>query len=265
MLYAAALVVVIALILAALWLSGLLTTKVSDPQPGRIAPSVSIIAVGLLAFAVGLLAGINVSRDADTSKISPPVGMASNNDRELSAMSSRMNREGVLGTMVKPPVKATPGDTTQPNSGGDLGAMTQRLEKKMQSDPANGEGWLLLARSYLELRQHEKANECFAKAAALLPPEATMLADWADSYVVAHDRKWDATARGIVKRALAADKANPKALSLAGSEAYDRADYKSAIEYWKRMKEAAPVDSIFSKLADTNIEEARNLLKAKAR
>ncbi len=148
MLYVAALFVVIALIVAALWLSGLLTAKVADPWPGKVTPTFAVIASGLLAFAVGLLAGIGTSRDTEMATASSP-GMAST-DEELSALASRLNKEGVFGTMVKPPVKSTPPDTAQPNSGGDLGAMTQRLERKMQSDPQNGEGWLLLARAYLD-------------------------------------------------------------------------------------------------------------------
>ena len=258
MLYVAALLVVIALIVVALWLSGLLSTKAAAGQkPARINPSVSIIGVGLIAFAVGFFTGWSRPKDAE-----PLAGMASN-DKEPAALVSRANPEGILGTMVKPPVKSgSPDAGGQPGSGGDLAAMTQRLEKKMAGDPKNGDGWQLLARAYLEMRQHGKAVEAFAKAAALLPPDATMLADWADAYVVAHDRKWDETSRNIVKRALAADKKHIKALSLAGSEAFDRGNYQAAINYWKRMKEVAPADSMSAKLADSNITEANALLKA---
>lgn len=261
MLYVVTLIVVLVLIVVALWLSGLLPTKTAGSQKlVRVSPAVSIIGVGLIAFAVGLFAGLGQPKDADSF-----AGTGAG-DKELGVLASRLNQEGVLGTMVKPRVKGgSPDEGGQAGSGGDLAAMTQRLEKKMAGDPGNGEGWLLLARAYLELRQHEKAVDSFAKAAALLPPDATFLADWADAYVVTNDRKWDDKARSIVKQALAADKRNLKALSLAGSEAFARADYKTAIEHWGRMKEAAPADSMFSKLADTNIEEAKSLLQAKAR
>ncbi len=230
MLYAAALLAVIALIVAALWLSGLLMSKAADNRPGKVGPATSIIAVGLLAFAVGLLAGIDVSKDvntAATSSVAAPFP-----GTEASASLPKSSQDGFLNTLVKPPVKPEGADPApQTNSGGDLGTMAKRLEKKMESDPNNGEGWLLLARAYLETRQHGKAVESFAKAAALLPPEATMLADWADAYVVVHDRRWDETARDIVKRALAADKKNLKAISLAGSEAFERGNYKATIDY----------------------------------
>jgi len=147
---------------------------------------------------------------------------------------------------------------TQPkaNSGGDLNMVVKRLADKMVKDPNNGEGWLLLARTYGELGQHKEAANAYAKAAALLPPDAALLADWADAYVMTQDRKWNDEAREIVKRALAANPKHLKSLALAGGEAFDRADYKTAIDYWKRIKSAAPADSMDAKLADSNIVEA---------
>ena len=156
-----------------------------------------------------------------------------------------------------------PAGKAQSNSGGDLKTMAKRLAEKMEKDPKNGEGWLLLARTYGELREPAEADKAYAKAAALLPPEATMLADWADAHVMARDRKWDNEARDIVKRALATDPKHLKVLALAGSEAFERADYKQAIVYWKRMQDVAAPGSMDAKLADSNIQEANAALTGK--
>jgi cytochrome c-type biogenesis protein CcmH len=156
---------------------------------------------------------------------------------------------------VEQPVKAP--------SGGDLNTVVKRLADKMAADPNNGEGWLLLAKTYNELHKYGEADAAYEKAAALLPADATMLADWADTHVMARDRQWDDAGRKIVKRAVAADPKHVKALALAGSEAFDRADYKAAIDFWKRMKAAAPADSMDGKLADANIAEANAMLSGK--
>ena len=150
-----------------------------------------------------------------------------------------------------------------PNAGGDLNAMGKRLAEKMAQDPKNGDGWLLLARTYGELKQSKEAAQAYAKAAALLPLDATTLADWADAHVVANERKWDKEGAEIVKRALSADPKHPKALALAGSEAFERGDYKGAIAFWKRMKAVAAPDSMDLRLADANIEEANAMLGGK--
>jgi cytochrome c-type biogenesis protein CcmH len=151
----------------------------------------------------------------------------------------------------------------QANAGGDLNTVVKKLADKMANDPNNGEGWLLLAKTYSELRRHAEADAAYAKASALVTLDASALADWADARVMNKDRKWDDESRKIVKRAVAADPKHVKALALAGSEAFDRADYKAAIDFWKRMKAAAAPDSMDGKLADANIAEANAMLSGK--
>ncbi len=165
---------------------------------------------------------------------------------------------------VSPPSSfpASTGSATN-NKGGDLNTVVKRLESKMASDPGNGEGWQLLAKTYGELRRFAEADAAYEKAAALLPADAGMLADWADAHVMAMDRKWDAAGRAIVKRALAADPKHVKSLALAGSEAFERGDYKEAIGFWKRMKAVATPDSMDGKLADANIAEAEAMMSGK--
>lgn len=149
------------------------------------------------------------------------------------------------------------------NVGGDLMVMVKRLADKMAKNPEDSEGWLLLARTYSEINQPKEAAKAYAKAAALLPPDATLLADWANMHVVANGGKWDAEARKIVQRALATDAKHLKTLSLAGTEAFDRADYKTAIDFWKRLQAASEVDSMDAKLAESNIQEAKALRSGK--
>lgn len=155
------------------------------------------------------------------------------------------------------PVSPTPPGEATPNVGGDLAALVDGLAARMAGNPADGEGWLLLARTYGELHRHREAADAYARAALLLPPDANLLADWADAHVMAHDRRWDDAARAIVQRALKADPAHLKALALAGSAAFERADYPAAIGYWQRMQAAAPAGSMNARLAAANIDEAR--------
>jgi len=164
-----------------------------------------------------------------------------------------------IGNTIAAPNKAM----NTGNVGGDLTVMVKRLADKMAKNPEDGEGWLLLARTYSEINQPKDAAAAYAKAAALLPPDATLLADWANVYVVANGGKWDSKARKIVQRALAADGKHVKTLSLAGTEAFDRADYKTAIDYWKRMQAASEAGSMDAKLAEANIQEAEALRSGK--
>lgn len=159
-------------------------------------------------------------------------------------------------TMPKPQVQGT-------NTGGDLNTAVKHLAEKMAKNPGNGDGWLLLARTYGELHQPREAANAYAKAATLIPPDAAFLTEWADARVLANERKWDDESRDIVMRALKTDPVHLKALALAGSEAYYRADYKAALSYWKRLQAAAPAGSRDAKLAEMNIQEVNAIMAGK--
>jgi cytochrome c-type biogenesis protein CcmH len=165
---------------------------------------------------------------------------------------------------MMPAMPAAPvGQGSQANSGGDLKAMSVRLAEKLAKNPTNGEGWGLLAQTYMELRQYKDADKAFTKAAALDAVDARLLADWTDAHVIANGGKWDRTARDLLVRALSADGKHLKTLALAGSEAFERADYVHAIEHWKKMRQLAPADSMDAKLADANIAEANAAMAGK--
>jgi cytochrome c-type biogenesis protein CcmH len=169
----------------------------------------------------------------------------------------------LTGSASTPPMTAMPKGPARPGSGGDLKVMAGRLAEKLTKDPANAEGWALLGQTYVEIGQFKLADQAFAKAAALRPRDAKLLADWADAHVVGNGRHWDKRARELVVRALAADPKQLKALALAGSAAFDRHDYKKAIGYWKKMRAAAPAGSMDVKLADANIAEATAVMTGK--
>ena len=149
------------------------------------------------------------------------------------------------------------------NSGGDLSPLIVRLREKLKTEPDNGEGWLLLARAYGQLRQYSEASAAYREAAGRLPPDAGLLADWTDALVMSRQRQWDDESRSVLKRGLATDPRHAKSLSLAGSEAFGRADYRTALTYWEKMKAVVPEASMERRLAEVNIAEAQRLMAGK--
>jgi cytochrome c-type biogenesis protein CcmH len=69
-------------------------------------------------------------------------------------------------------------DAAVSQAAGDLGAMTARLASRLEKQPDDGAGWALLGRAYAELRRYREAEAAFARAAALLPDDASVAADW---------------------------------------------------------------------------------------
>ena len=142
---------------------------------------------------------------------------------------------------------------------GQLESLVARLESRMQQTPEDAEGWILLGRSFSSLEQYDRAAAAYAQATRLVPNEAGLLADYADTLAMAQGRKLDGEPFALVKRALAIDPRHLKALALAGAAEFERRNYASAIGYWERVLKVAPPQSEFSRSVSESIAEARTL------
>ncbi len=147
---------------------------------------------------------------------------------------------------------------------GDMGEMTQKLADKLALNPNNGDGWALLAHSYVELKEHKNAVGAFAKAVELIPNDPQLFADYADALAVTNNGKFDAKSTELVQKALKIDPNHPKALLLAGTIAFSEADYAKAIANWEHLAPLVPKDDpMLSKQLEGNIAEAKSLLAKK--
>ena len=137
--------------------------------------------------------------------------------------------------------------------------MVSRLADKLAANPDNPEGWAMLARSYDVLGRHDEAASAFARAAELLPGDAELLADYADALAMTMNGKLKGKPMQLVRRALKLDPENAKALALAGTEAFGRADYRGAVAFWSRAVRAAPEGTEFADSLRASLEEAKSL------
>ena len=147
----------------------------------------------------------------------------------------------------------------------DIEALAEKLAAKLKDDPANVDGWVMLARTYQALDRNEDSARAFDRAVALLPDNADLLADYAD-LLATIDGGFREKSVQLVEQALKADPRHWKALALAGTAAFNRKDYKMAVGYWERMKATVPPTSPLAGSIDASIAEARELggLKAAA-
>ena len=137
--------------------------------------------------------------------------------------------------------------------------MVSALAERLKAEPDNAEGWLMLGRSYTALGRYTDAVAAFRKASALMPGNASVLADLADVMGMAQDRRLAGEPARLVQQALAADPRNIKALALAGSVAFEAKDYGAARAYWERLQAVLPADSEMARSVQGSIAEARQL------
>lgn len=143
-------------------------------------------------------------------------------------------------------------------------SMVERLAKRLESNPGDAEGWTMLARSYAAIGRFPEAASAFAKADKLRPNDAQLLADYADALAMASGRSLAGEPTRLIERALKADGSNVKALALAGTAAFDRGDYRSAIGYWQKIMPLVPADSSFAASVRDSIADAEKQLSGGA-
>jgi cytochrome c-type biogenesis protein CcmH len=157
-----------------------------------------------------------------------------------------------------------PQDAQHAMSPEEIAKRVAELAARMEKEPDNAEGWVVLARTYYSLNRFPEAARAFDRAVALLPRDAGLLADYADALAAAQGTGLTGKPLELIERALAVDPTQWKALALAGTAAFDRKEYAKAIGYWEKMKSTVPPGSTIAQSIDASIAEARELGGIKA-
>lgn len=113
--------------------------------------------------------------------------------------------------------------------------MVAALAERLKRAPDDADGWARLGRSYVVLGRFRDAATALGRAVEQRPTDANLLADLADVLALTRGRRLAGEPAALVQRALDADARHPKALSLAGSAAFEAHDYGAARAYWERL------------------------------
>lgn len=157
-----------------------------------------------------------------------------------------------------PAALAPQAERSSPVTQADVEAMVASLEEKLKRNPDDPKGWVMLARSYRAFARHEDAAKAFARAGAVVDLEPQLLAEYAET--LANNRNGDLNGEPamLIERALKLDPTHPFALALAGSAAFERADYDAAIAHWQRLHAQLSSDSEATRAIAEGIEKARS-------
>jgi len=208
--------------------SGEVSAKGSKQAAGRGPVYVIALGIPVLAVALYLLVG-NSAAWSGAATTTPQTPLASG-----AQSNAPMTQQGIEANVA---------------------ALAKRLEEK----PDDAQGWVMLARSYTSLEKYNEASNAYAKAAALKPNNADLLADYAFAMGMANGRKLQGEPFELIKKALRIDPQNAKALELAGSAEFQAKNYKQAIDYWQKVLDRTPADSELARTLSQNINEAKSL------
>ncbi len=119
-------------------------------------------------------------------------------------------------------------------------AMTDRLAQRLKSKPDDTDGWAMLGRSYMATGRPEQARAAYERVLKLKPDDAAAMADYAEALAVDNGRNLEGEPMKWIAQALQRDPDQLKALSLAGTAAFNRADYALAVRQWDRAVRVGP-------------------------
>jgi cytochrome c-type biogenesis protein CcmH len=136
-----------------------------------------------------------------------------------------------------------PLDPNAPMSDKQIVALVDNLAKKMQENPNDAKGWILLARTQQALGQLGASVDAFQRAVALTPNDAQLLADYADAQAMVQEGVFEGKPRALIAQALKADPKNMKALALAGTAEMRAGNKPASLKYWEKLKSLVPPDS----------------------
>ncbi|MEZ5541587.1 MAG: c-type cytochrome biogenesis protein CcmI [Pseudomonadota bacterium] len=113
--------------------------------------------------------------------------------------------------------------------------MVNKLATRLQNEPDDLKGWLMLAKSYSVLNRFDQAVPAYRNIMRLGGGEnAGVLADFADALAATNDGRFTDEAGVMLARALALEPTNLKALWLAGHWKNQSGDPAAAIGYWEQ-------------------------------
>ena len=163
-------------------------------------------------------------------------------------------------------IQSSAADATQP---GEMRSQQQmeenvnKLAQRLQQNPNDAQGWLMLGRSYMILERFSDAVNAYGRAIALNDKDAGVWADYAEALALANNRQLAGKPTEALARALQLDPRNQKALDLAGSAAYQAGDYKKAMEYWQKLLQLLPPGSEELRTISEQIAKAKELAQGK--
>lgn len=111
--------------------------------------------------------------------------------------------------------------------------LTQRIGRRLMSQPDNIFYLVSLARLQLESGGMLQASATYQQAVAVSPDDPDLLAEYAQAMYFASGNKFVPSAESALDRAISLDPNNLTALGLQGIRAFENADYTLAIASWQ--------------------------------
>ncbi len=125
----------------------------------------------------------------------------------------------------------------------DIRKMVDKLAARMQANPDDAEGWIMLGKSYKYLQQFPKAADAFAQAYRLQGDKPEIMLLYADALAFANDGQLAGKPTELVFKVLELEPDNVSALWLGGMAKAQAGDSAAAGQLWQKLVALLPAGS----------------------
>ena len=149
-------------------------------------------------------------------------------------------------------------NTQQPMTQDGVEKMVAQFAAKMEQDPTNLQGWVMLARSYRILGRNAEAAKAYERAGNFIDSDPQLLADYADVLASNANGSFVGKPLKLINQALKLDPNNLMALWLSGTASYAAGNYKAAVQTWEKLAQQLPPGTEDARSIEASIADARS-------
>jgi len=125
----------------------------------------------------------------------------------------------------------------------DIEKMVAKLAARMEANPDDAEGWMMLGKSYKYLHQYPKAVDAFKEAYHLLGDKPDIMLLYADALAYANNGQLAGQPAELIFKALSLEPDNISALWLGGMAKAQAGDAEAAAQLWRKLAGLLPPGS----------------------
>lgn len=149
----------------------------------------------------------------------------------------------------------------QPGEMDDMAEVLAQARSRLEAQPDDLEGWVLLARSYKTLQQFQEAEEALRQAQRLAPDDPRVLVELAETLLfLGGGAPPSPEARELLTRSIELQPDLPKAMWLQGMVAAQDGDDRQAVDWWERLLGSLEPGSEVARSIEAQIAAARQRL-----
>lgn len=139
-------------------------------------------------------------------------------------------------------------------------AMVEQLAERLKQQPDDIQGWALLARSYVNFRQYERASYAYSHLYRLVGDDVTLLVDYADVLVMESSTDSLVLAEQLLEKALLQQANHKYGLWVMGNVLYKQQRYEQALSYLKQAQHQFSIAGLREAALNEQIAKIKLLL-----